>query len=117
MKFPVHINSQRTVESSGCKNSRFEDLCLLVITILIFALIATAIGASALRFLKAGNLESHSEQIEITVQPGDSFWSLAETYAPDYVGIRTYIDKVQQLNHTTSLYPGMKISLYTDRGF
>ena len=91
-----------------------DDILMLVVLILIFVLIVASIGGSAIRFLKAQNFTETCALTEVTAAPGDTLWSYAEQYAPEYVGIRTYIDKVQELNQIETLQPGMKVLLWVE---
>ena len=48
----------------------------------------------------------------VTVQAGDTLWSIAEQYAPEYSDIRAYVDqliRINRLHNTESLRPGQSL--------
>ena len=48
----------------------------------------------------------------ITVQQGETLWTICREYCPDNMDIREYIDKIQRLNNISwQIYKGQKIKM------
>ena len=71
------------------------------------------LGLSVL-FLGGSSAKARPEAVQkyytsVTVQPGDTLWSIAQQYAPEYSDIREYVEqlmKINQLHNTESLKAG-----------
>ena len=74
---------------------------LLVVAILLAVLLARAVHGAAL----AG-------PTTVTVQPGDTLWSIAATRYPD-ADTRDMVERIRQVNHmdSTLLVPGRHLTL------
>lgn len=53
-----------------------------------------------------------------TVQPGDTLWDIAAEHRPEFMGIRAYVDLMEELNYVgTKIWPGqvMLIPVWRER--
>ena len=79
-------------------------------------LMIIGLGFSVL-FLGGNSAKARPEAVQkyytsVTVRPGDTLWSLAQQYAPEYSDIREYVDELIRINHlysTESLRPGQSL--------
>ncbi len=81
----------------------------------IYALILTA-GLLIIFLLGSGTIAASAGQKEkevyytsVRIESGDSLWSLAKKYAPEYADIKAYVDtlkEVNQIRRDDRLVPG-----------
>ena len=79
-------------------------------------LMILGLGFSVL-FLGGGSAKARPEALQkyytsVTVQPGDSLWSIARQFAPEYSDLREYVDqlmKINDLKNTESLRSGQSL--------
>ena len=79
---------------------------LLFVSFSFYLMVFGVVGAKAQSDVKQKYYTS------ITVQPGDSLWEIAETYAPEYGDIRDYVRQLKVLNglnHSENLLPGQSL--------
>ena len=53
------------------------------------------------------------EITEYYVEQGETLWSIAQQYKPEFMDIREYVYEIQQLNNISNLYAGDIIQIYT----
>ena len=72
---------------------KLVGICLLFILVFTFCTLCFGgVGASA------GEKPRTAYYTTVTVQPGDSLWSLAERYAPAYSDLQDYVDQLRNIN-------------------
>ena len=77
---------------------RFTIFVALCTAILIFggAFLWNQFG---LYYANADSIESYET---VRVSAGDSLWSIAKTYAPEYADLAAYVDTLKEINHIKS---------------
>ncbi|GAB2549493.1 LysM peptidoglycan-binding domain-containing protein [Brachybacterium huguangmaarense] len=85
-----------------------RSVLLLVVLLAVVAAAMVAAGAPA----ALAEWADGPGYVSVTVQPGDSLWEYARTYAPEQ-DPRDYVLEVQRANHlpTTSITAGTQIDL------
>ncbi len=71
----------------------------------------------AVLFLGGNHAKARPEAVQkyytsVTVQNGDTLWSIAQEYAPEYTDVRDYMDqliRINELRKTDSLQPGQSL--------
>lgn len=69
---------------------------------------------SDINWINTAEASVSSENIQVVVEPGDTLWSLADSYNEKYeVGIQEMIDMLQEENNLEGalLYPGQVIKI------
>ena len=78
---------------------RIKRIGLTLLLVLVF-------GIGGLLFAgnhaSAGEIEKTAYYTPVTVQAGDSLWSIAKTYAPEYADLAAYVDTLKEINHIKS---------------
>jgi len=87
------------------KFARFIVCCVLMIASLTTFVLGLTVSEAS----------SDMETVFVTVQRGDSLWSLAKTYGPENADPRVVIYNIQQLNQLDSadIYPGDVLEIPT----
>ena len=85
-----------------------QCLCLLALAICIVLLSI---------LLRVVDMTQHDmTPTQYLVRKGDTLWSLSQTYCPDDMDCRDWIDKVEQVNglHNGNIKTGQIITIYTE---
>ena len=103
-------NRRQTKQIAG---RRVRNIAIIILLVMLTALIILRISAKT---IQAEDItENHYKYFtSITIEQGDSLWSLAENYlTEDYKDIYSYIDEVKSINHLSgdSLIAGQKLCI------
>ena len=75
------------------RKKKLIGICLLFILVFVFGTLCFG-GISA----SARPEEKQAYYTSVTVEPGDSLWSLARKYAPEYSDLQEYIELLKSIN-------------------
>ena len=87
-----------------------------LITIVLAVIMVAAISIYGIIILNASNSNPETQRFytSITVQPDDTLWNIADSYASDGESHQQYINAVKSLNNMTddTIYSGQNIVIY-----
>ena len=90
-----------------------------LITIVLAVIMVAAISIYGIIIVNASNSNPEKSQTQrfytsITVQPDDTLWNIADSYASDGESHQQYINAVKSLNNMTddTIYSGQNIVIY-----
>ena len=89
-----------------------------LITIVLAVIMVAAISIYGIIIVNASNSNPESQTqrfyTSITVQPDDTLWNIADSYASDGESHQQYINAVKSLNNMTddTIYSGQNIVIY-----
>lgn len=80
-------------KNSKCRKRQLIRAAILAAGILLFLLLGGSISAAS-----AGQKKTEVYYTSVQVEAGDSLWSLAQKYAPQYSDINEYVNTLRQVN-------------------
>ena len=83
------------VKSGG---SVVKPCFILLLLIMVLSLSFLSLGGAK---AKAGAAATDKYYTSIRVQQGDSLWSIAKRYAPEYADIKAYVEELEEINCLT----------------
>lgn len=96
------------------RNSRSirKPYFVFFLAVLLFFLSFTAFGGTK---AKAETEAVQKYYTSISVKQGDSLWSIAKSYAPEYGDIQAYVEELASINRmpqSSRLYPGQSLVVF-----
>ena len=103
---------KKTIQKKRRARARFTRFITVLAMVCCAVCIILLVNKTQIREVKAGSSEQLNKYYKtITIQPGDTLWSIAQEYKSDDCTTKKYVEELMSMNnlHNDNITSGMKL--------